>query len=343
MKKLIIYVASVVVMLISSISCESVIEFKGSEAEPKTVIYTILQPDSLITVSVAESHAVFEERYEPGQITDAVVRLYRDGEFMETLTYVPAEPVPDYYPANPYSKYVSQVTRPVHGSTYRIEAELTGMGKASGEARLPDPVTITGIDTSTVLNEWGERQIIVKLRFRDPAGTENLYRLSARAINGIYTGDKEEPISPLMPVVVTETDISYGAYSEPLISPKQEDDIFGMYLQNTYNLFTDELISGKDYSLTLQYGYRYPDIEYYEFDHACFSLHSISRDLYLYLQSYSAHIQTRDNFLAEPVLVYTNVTGGLGVVGAMSTSADSVKIGEYPVDGVVYEYRFYYK
>ncbi len=343
MKKLIIYVMAVVVVLLSSISCESVIEFKGSEAEPRTVIYAIVQTDSLITVSVAESHAVFEERYEPEQITDAVVRLYRDGEFMETLTYVPAEPVPDYYPANPYSRYVSQVTRAVHGSTYRIEAEVPGMKRAYGEAILPVPVTITGIDTTSVIREWGERQLVVKLRFRDPAGTENFYRLSARAVNGIYTGDKEEPISPLMPVVVTETDISYGAYSEPLITPKQEDDIFGMYLPNTYNLFTDELISGKEYSLTLQYGYRYPDIDYYEFDHACFNLHSISRDLYLYLQSYSAYLQTRDNFLAEPVLVYTNVTGGLGVVGAMSTSADSIKIGEYPVDGVVYEYQSYLK
>ncbi|MBE0679943.1 MAG: DUF4249 family protein, partial [Bacteroidales bacterium] len=101
MKKLIIYVMAVVVVLLSSISCESVIEFNGSEAEPRTVIYAIVQTDRLITVSVAESHAVFEERYEPEQITDAVVRLYRDGEFMETLTYVPAEPVPDYYPANP--------------------------------------------------------------------------------------------------------------------------------------------------------------------------------------------------------------------------------------------------
>jgi hypothetical protein len=341
MKKLIIYVQVVVVILLTSISCESVIEFKGSEAEPKTVIYSLLHPDSLITVSVAESHAVFEERYEPGQITNAVVRLYRDGDLIETLTYVPAEAVPDYYPANPYSKYVSQMTRPVPGSTYRIEAEVPGMGKASGEARLPDPVTITGIDTTTVISEWGESQIVVKLQFQDPAGTDNFYRFSARSVSGSYPGNKQEPYSPMIPVVVTENNISYGAYTEPLIAPQQEDDIFGMYLENHYYLFTDELISGKEYGLTLKYQHTYPQIEYFEFVHAIFSLHSISRDLYLYLQSYSAHMQTRDNFLAEPVLVYTNIKGGLGVVGAMTTSVDTVMNGEYPVDGVVYEY--YYK
>lgn len=343
MKKLIIYVLIVVVMLLSSISCESVIEFKGSVAEPKTVIYSLLHPDSLITVSVAESHAVFEERYEPGQITNAVVRLYRDGEFLETLTYVPAEPTPDYYPASPYSKYVSQVTSPVFGSTYRIEAEVPGMKRAYGEARLPDPVTITGIDTTSVLSEWGESLIVVKLKFLDQAGTDNFYRFSARSVSGFYPGDKQEPFSPMMPVVVTEANISYGAYTEPLIAPQQEDDIFGMYLENNYYLFTDELISGKEYGLTLKYPQKYPQTDYYEFVHAILNLHAISGDLYLYLQSYSAHMQTRDNFLAEPVLVYTNIIGGLGVVGAMTTSADTVKNGDYPVDGVVYEYQYYYK
>ncbi|MGB3922882.1 MAG: DUF4249 family protein, partial [Bacteroidales bacterium] len=62
---------------------------------------------------------------------------------------------------------------------------------------------------------------------------------------------------------------------------------------------------------------------------------------YLYLQSYSVYGQTEGNPLAEPVPVYTNIINGLGIVGALSFSQDSLKIGEYPVEGVQYEMQQY--
>jgi len=157
----------------------------------------------------------------------------------------------------------------------------------------------------------------------------------------MYGGDRNKPYSPEIPVSVIENDVSYGTYAEPLIAPKQEDDIFGMYLNNSYYLFTDELIAGKEYTLTIEYYLSQPDTSYYEFSHSFFMLQSLSRDLYLNLQSCSAHLQTRDNFLAEPVPVYTNITNGLGIVGAMSTSVISLKRGEYPVEGVYYDYTQY--
>ena len=341
MKGVMRYLPALVILAIVAVSCESVIEFKGDGADPKPVIYSILHPDSLIKVSVAVSHAVFDERYEPKQITNAVVRVFRDDVLIETLTYESPGPKPDWTPADPYSRYVSATNRPVYGSTYRIEVEIPGTGTASGEAMLPEQVPVISIDTGSVIAEWGDRLLEVKVKFRDPVGKDNYYRMTARGIGGYYYGNKGEPYLPFNPVVVTEADLSFGVYNEPLITPNQEDDIFGMYLANTYSLFNDELIAGKEYDLTLRYHYNRPDPEYYEFTHSYFSLHSISRDLYLYLQSFSAHMQTKENFLAEPVMVYTNVSNGLGVVGAMSTYTDSLKIGEYPVEGVFYEYFKY--
>ena len=335
------YIPAVMIAALLASSCERIIEFRNQETEPKIVIYSLLQPDNLITVSVARSHAVFEEKYEPQQITDATVRLYRDGTLTEILAYVPPEPVPDYVQANPYSNYVATVTRPETGSAYRIEVEVPGLGTASGETKVPEPVPITGIDTVTKTVEWGEKEFIVKLRFSDPAGKENYYRLIAREMMGVYYGDKTVPYSPGIPVAVMENDVSYGTYAEPLIAPKQEDDIFGMYLNNSYYLFSDELIAGKEYTLTMEYYYYQPDTSYYEFNHSYYMLQSVSSDLYLSLQSYSAHMQTRDNFLAEPVPVFTNVTNGLGMVGAISTSVIILKRGEYPVEGVLYDYEYY--
>jgi len=335
------YINAVAVTLFFLSSCESIIEFKGEVTGPKIVIYALLQPDSLVTVSIAEGHSVFETKYEPGQITDAIVRLYNDGTLIETLAYVPPGPQPDYAPASQYSRYVSRDIKPGFGSTYMIEVEVPGLGTASGETRLPAPVPITGIDTLVKTAEWGEKHLVVKLNFRDPEGEENLYRLAARELEGMYGGDRNEPYSPEIPVSVIENDVSYGSYGEPLIAPKQEDDLFGMYMNNSYYLFTDELIAGKEYTLTMEYYLRQPDTIYYEFSHLYFMLQSVSRDLYMHLQSYSAHMQTKDNFLAEPVPVYTNITNGLGIVGAMSGSVVTLKRGDYPVEGVYYDYSQY--
>ncbi|MDZ7635653.1 MAG: DUF4249 family protein [Bacteroidales bacterium] len=163
-RRLMIYFPALLLIAVSAGSCESVIKFRGEGVDPKIVIYSLLHPDSLIKVSVAVSHAVYEERYDPEQITDAVVRLYRDGKFLETLTYEPHEPQPDSYTEDPYSRYVSRVNRPDYGSTYRIEVEIPGLKTASGEAMLPEMVPVTGIDTSSAIGEWGDRQQIVKIK-----------------------------------------------------------------------------------------------------------------------------------------------------------------------------------
>jgi hypothetical protein len=339
--KHILFLPAVVLLVLGLFSCESDIEYKGEEAEPKAVIYALLHPDSLISVSVAESHPVFQSRYQPRQITNAVVRVYRDGVLLEVLTYVTPPPVPDYAQPSPYSRYVSAVTRPETGRNYRIEVEVPGLPGAYGEAVIPDPVPVAVADTSSRDIGNGYRELVVKMRFRDPAGEKNYYRFSASGVSGFYYGDKNEPFNPFTPVNIHQVDLSYGSLSDPLIAPQQEDDIFDMYLSNSYFLFQDELIPGKEYSLKLTYNSIYPDTDYYEFLRACFRLNSITRDLYLHLQSYSAHNQARDNFLAEPVPVYTNITDGLGVVGAMSTSSDSLKIGDYPVEGVNYDMWLY--
>ena len=343
MERLRLYIPIAALMLFAGSACESEIKFKGSEVEPKIVIYSLLNPDSLVTVTIAESHAVFETRYEPRQITDASVRLYRDGELIETLTYAPVTTLPDYYPADRFSRYVSLSHKPAHGSTYRIEVDVDGLESAWGETSLPDPVPVISVDTGSVILEQYSGEVKIKVKFRDPADTDNHYRLTARALTGTYLGNLNEPYDPSFPVTVYNSDIGFGALSEPLIAPQQEDDLFGMYLRNDFYLFMDELIDGKEYSLTLGYNYTGPPaLDYYEFIHAYFTLHAITRDLYLYLQSYSAQRQTIDNFLAEPVPVYTNITGGLGVVGAETVSTRTLKAGEFPVEGIYYDFREYY-
>jgi hypothetical protein len=342
MKSIIRDLPALAILTFLIVSCEEVIPFKGEKIAPKIVIYSLLQPDSIITVTVAKSHAVFEEKYVPKQITDAVVKLYRDGDFIETLTYVEPAPQQEYYQPTPYSRYVSQGVKPVYGSIYRIEVEMAGMKKASGEAALPDIIPVIGLDTVEHLQDWGNIMMEAKVRFSDPGGENNFYRIADRCSEGMYYGDKTVPWSAETPVSVYNNDCSYASDNDPVINPRiEEQDLFDMQPQNTHHIFSDELIAGKEYALTLELNHRWPETDYYEFSLFTFELQSITEDFYIYLRSSSAHIQTYDDFITEPVLVYTNIDNGLGVVGAMSSSTVTLNIGEYPVEGVMYDFPIY--
>ena len=331
----------VVLAVMIHAGCERVIDYRGPETEPKAVIYALLEPDRLISVTVSESHSVFQVPWQPRQINDATVRVYRDGDLLETLAYKSPEPADENAPVSPYSLYSSVTNKPEFGHTYRIEVLIPGYPAAYGETELPDPVDVEVADTSSSDIGYGNRQLNVKLRFRDPADEENYYRFTAPATMGNYYAFPGEPYDPGQKVYIRIDDLSYGALSDPIISPMQDDDIFGIYPQNEYYVFTDELIPGKEYTLNLKYSGLNLNTENYEFLRASFRLNSITRDLYLYLQSYSVYGQTEGNPLAEPVPVYTNIINGLGIVGALSFSQDSLKIGEYPVEGVQYEMQQY--
>jgi len=336
MKRVLKYFSAVVVLMFLTLSCEEVIEFKGDKTEPKIILYAMLSPEETISVSLAKSHAIFDARYTPEQITNATVRLYRDGELIETLTYVPPVPCEYCSPAE-HSRYVSQEIRPIPGSIYRIEAEVPGLKPVSAETSLPVLVPVLGIDTTTDNEEEYNSFLVTKVKFTDPGATENYYRISVTRLEGYYNGDKSVPYNPAASVNVVMSDDSYAANADPIIAPEQEEDLFGMYSSNTYNVFSDELISGQEYDLTLKISYyRRPDTTYNEFTHFKIELHSITKDLYLYLRSYAAHMQTRDSFFSEPVLVYSNIADGLGVFGSGVISTANIEIGEYPVEGVNY-------
>lgn len=338
MKRVLKYFSAFAILTFFTPSCEEIIEFKGEKTDPKIVLYSMLNPADTISVSLAKSHAVFDVGYTPQQITNAVVRLYRDGVMIETLTYVPPEPCENCMPSE-HSRYVSQGIRPVPGSSYRIEVEVPGFEPVSAETSLPVLVPVMSIDTATDSEYGYNTYLVTKVKFTDPGATENYYRISVTRLEGYYNGDKSVPYRPEIPVRVTMSDDSYAATADPIIAPEQEEDLFGIYSSNTYNVFSDELISGQEYDLTLKISfYRRPDTTYYEFTHFKIELHSITKDMFLYLRSYAAHMQTRDSFFSEPVLVYSNVTDGLGVFGSGVISTADIKIGEYPVEGVNYQY-----
>lgn len=63
---------------------------------------------------------------------------------------------------------------------------------------------------------------------------------------------------------------------------------------------------------------------------------NISKELYLYYSSREQHGLAIDNPFAEPVPVFSNVDGGLGIFGSESASFTHKIMGEYPIEGKTY-------
>ena len=344
MRRALLYIPVFLILAGFYSSCEKVIEFEGEALERKLVLYSVLNPDSVIDVYISYSLPIFDlSPY--GQVTSADVSLFRDDTFIETLSYKPPSPRSEYMPPVSLSNYISASEIPLPGSTYRLEVSLPGYQSVSSEAVLPTPVPIISLDTTRItyresdmdfLWEWSEWN--VSLRFRDPPGEENYYRLVLRQVSGYYTGDKFLPYSDEYPVVVDEQEVLWIQTDDPLLNPEEENSIFGSDVPNAFSVFSDELISGKEYELDfiLNPYFEYLDTSYHEFFQFRIELQSISKDLYQYLMSYSAQWMLGDDLFSEPVIVHSNVNGGLGIFGASASSKQSISMGSYPVDGVYY-------
>jgi hypothetical protein len=338
------YFLTIICLMMLTAACEEIIEFKGVDSDPKIVIYSLFESNNDITLTLARSYAIFDPTIRPAEISNAIVKLYTDGEYAATLSYVSStQPVYDYGPA-PMAKYKATGVKPEPGRLYRIEAEVPGLPSVWAEVSLPEPVAILSIDTTMTTrvyeSDWAgytQHLIKAKVHFTDPAGMDNYYRINVMARSGRYGGTKNLPYDEEMPVIVHYNSLGSSAGNDPLINPQREEDLFGDAPDNRYALFSDELISGRDYDLKLDLYLTELDTTYYEFTHFDVDLQSVSKDLYLFLISSSAHERSKDNPLAEPVIVYSNVNNGLGVIGAVTTSRATIKYGSYPVAGVKYE------
>jgi hypothetical protein len=254
----------------------------------------------------------------------------------------------EYDPAPAFSGYGSASEIPLPGSTYRIEVSVPGYPDVSGEAVVPAAVPVTGLDTVSVIRseyDWSYPSWKVTLRFSDPPDEENYYRLVVSQVFGLYTGDRYLPYSSEFPVVISE----YGGISvesdDPILSPGEDNSIFGSGTSNIFSVFSDELISGKQYGLDfyLDPFYMEFDTAYHDFMLYTIRLQSITKDLYLYLMTRSAQDEFGESPFTEPVIVHSNIDGGLGIFTASASSSCSIIKGSYPVEGVFYmtEEEFY--
>jgi hypothetical protein len=359
---LIIKTAMVLIVALGFAACQKEIEFDQRLIEPKLVINSFICADSIIEASIALSRPIpgVQKSYE--WVNNAKVVLYTNGEKTEELSvfeieYPEEEDYYYYYGSNndkPTVVYRTINTKAEAGKTYKLEVTHAEHETAYGETTLPIPIDIIELDTETkTMNyEYGgsENQLIVKMKFKDRPNEENYYRITFTRTWGskkqFYEWETYTDTSYTI-VVSTRQEGNYLNTSDKLLSSDNDANnlLFGSP-NNRYNLFTDELIQGKEYELSfvaisehIYEGIKEKNIYSNpgEFHHIDVKLSTISREAFLYMKSSSEQNWYGNDFFTEPVQAFSNIKNGAGIVAGYSSAVKSIRNGTYPIDTIKYE------
>lgn len=327
----------IVVLLLSFSACEKVIEFKGDITESLLVVNSIANVGSELEVQVYYSRfflessgdiIIGEDNYE--QLSDAQVQLYVNGTFLENI---------EWNGTTYLSTYIPQVGDHLELKVKRGETEV------SSETQMLSPASVVKFDT--VCTDFYTNMIIdadytggyenyrydtigisinktyqVTVWLADSAQTTDYYYATG-AIDNVQV-DGEKGLGYCYYIVDDESDVDINLGSsatyEPAVSP----------------FFSDGQINGKQIPLTFQVYYvckQYYDNAPETYTNNATSsiildidVHRISYDYYMYLTTAqsAADINSGFSMFTEPVQVYNNIIGGVGIFGSKSSITQSI-------------------
>jgi hypothetical protein len=316
-----------VIFALGFFSCEKEIQFKGEVVEPKMVVNGFLSPDSTVMIHLSASRFFLSNEYDFRNINDAVVLLWKDGVIVEVLRSVgDGHYVGDYYPKV--------------GDKLRIMATAPGFDDIDCETEIVPPPAIQAVDTLSTRFEvndywdgYGQEEVIgyygyegydLTVRISDPPHVSNYYRLFLYIRNYYSDGNYYDE-----DVWFESDDLVFGSLSGDLFESEE----------NRNDVFSDELFDGSEYRLKLNYEHYFSvdNSSWYEEEYPNpklirrelnVELQGLSRSLYLYLKSRSASENGDDlgGFFSEPVQIFSNVNGGIGVLGSYTRTIYKVEL-----------------
>lgn len=339
-------------------SCVKDLDLEHLRPDPKLVLNCVALAGDTVKATVSRTWFFTEEKPNV-TIRDAEVKLFVNDVFREQMRWV-EEGKADY---NSRSFYSSSYI-PSEGDRIRVEAGASGYKGVKAEAGVPsigNALVDAWIDNKKdTVGPTVTYVMTYCIKVRDDAAADNYYLLRLDQGYPIrneetmeYTGEYE-----WMPA-------SGDFSSDPLFGSDLTimDKVFGNDWLSGYKgrVFSDELINGKEYTIKIEGSsgseslYPAPEFPGNNGDEDNFpgtnnpdkddpeteqpvppsllrvQLYALSRPYYLYLKALA--FQDDGSFsnmlveggLAEPIRVYSNIEGGVGILGACSLDARSIE------------------
>jgi hypothetical protein len=298
MRKLLI--ASLMVWMLGSCSrFDQVINVDPPTYVKKLVVHTFLNNyDSTFYCQVTRNRGLLDSAPDSAYfVSGATVQLFEDGNLKATFQTNPSIPGnPPLYtlPAGP--GYLQP------GKTYELKVQHPDLPSVQALQIMPVPFTVDSVSyhPNGGISSSGDHLYSMNAYLKDAPGIKNYYSIEVHA----YT-DIPNPIFDSQGNVIRYDTIHYDAGT---LVPESSDDPNATVVAHQV-VVSDQFFDGKPYHLTfngLQNGYytRYQ-----------VTVRSLTQDYYLYLLSAQKKLDAQDLPLAEPVTVYTNLNGGIGIFG----------------------------
>lgn len=300
MKHLFLFLLAVMTLA----GCKDRFDIDSYREDPKTVLYAFPSGTDSTMIRISGSIPPGAETVQP-MLSPAA---------LETFIYKVngAERKADFVESENGKTLVYRVfARLKAGDKVEIQAKLKGMAPVEAHSTVPEqvPVTLTEVkeveryDTDGYKNRYWQ----FAARFTDEASTHDYYAVRVLSKNDFSTESME-----------------LWTGDEPVLNPMSEvDEALGFennFYQNFY-IFDDADINGKTYTLHLNVDYYRLDRSFHENPmKVAVALYKISPEFYRFLRSLN---NASNNSLGEVGLaqmspMYSNVKGGMGLVGAYS-------------------------
>jgi hypothetical protein len=297
---------SISVLLFFS-SCAGITSMDVPFEKPSLVVNSYFSEDEKWQVNLSQSHHILDVA-DPAYVNNASVQISgSDGSFF----YL-------YYDSLENGNYINDSITPKANVTYTIEAFAPNYEAVSASDYAPSKADIINEKLDTIiptLNNPADHKLTFTIN--DNPNEENYY-VFFMAIPYFYWGEEESDtflhIGFISNDPIMEYEVKYS-YSD-FLSTSQIN-----YVERVF--FSDELFNGS--SRIFEF---YPEeyFSYYEVDNLFFYILSVSKTYYLYEISAYKQIDTKNNIMAEPVKVYNNIEGGMGIFAGYSTVLDTVEV-----------------
>ncbi|MDX1910747.1 MAG: DUF4249 domain-containing protein [Saprospiraceae bacterium] len=242
--------------------------------------------DSSVIMFISRNYGILETV--PNQydyyVTNALASIYKDGQLWlqladSTFTLVGAVPAPLQA-----------------GSTYELRVSHPDYPAVSATQVMPGDFTVDSarIKRNAATGQFGDEYDLVEVFMKDAPGERNFYEFALVSINyNVYYN----PTTGM-----TDT---FGVYEYPYYVEEYSDPNV-QYGVRSGGLLSDQFFDGQSYKFQAKV-YSSPNTVYRVF------VRHVSEDYFNWSRSYESKINADDNPLVEPVSIFSNISGGLGI------------------------------
>jgi len=294
-------------------SCEHIIDFDGEIKSPKITINAIAVPDTIFTAVIlkevfftdATPERKNESLYKQYVLDNAQALITVNGETTYRMNYNSEN-------FNYESLYI-----PKSGDKILINVNAPDFESVTTRAVVPTKNELQIIRSEVLydknyfeLDDWSDMAATdtimrITAKITNVANEISYYRLIVRSISTVINANNNSVSGYEISDIFTSADI---IFKDARLTKRYKGWPIGFS-----NIFDNHLFKGKEYEFTVESRKRWGKDQ-----KVVIELQSISLDLYNYLKSTMIYRITEQDSYTESIQIYSNVTGGYGILGALN-------------------------